>query len=199
MYRGVGHKQRHHWAWLGVTAVIVAALIIWYLNRPSTSSNQPNTVVNQTTSNINTSASVNSGTNTKTATSNSESDVQRYTNDTYAFSLSYPVGWDTTTSTTGAGEEQIFSAQFSDPASPASSISVSVMSDTLEGLVRNSIDISGEETITVHGVTGQRLSGGSAKDGSPVDIVILKKGGRLYSVRGTGQEFENIVNSLELT
>jgi hypothetical protein len=85
-----------------------------------------------------------------------------------------------------------------DPKHTDVSVSISVMDVSLEGQVKNSISISTKTAETINGQPAQRLTGGSAKDGSPVTIVLFKKNGSLYSLRGSGQEYESVVNSFEV-
>ncbi|MFA5052379.1 MAG: PsbP-related protein [Patescibacteria group bacterium] len=202
MAQGERHvRHRHQWAWISAGIVIISIGTVWYVTGQRSDSSPQDTnqnsmhqdsLANATTDNTNIGGQ-DGGTNTNVGPA-----VQKYTNTEYTFSVEYPTGWDKVTSITGAGANKIFSIQLSDPVSPSINVSISVMAESFESQVRDSISISSEQSITVNGQSGQELTGGSAKDGSTVTIVMMIKDGLLYSVRGTGQEFENIVNSLEL-
>jgi hypothetical protein len=150
--------------------------------------NQVNGLANTNSSNANTPSNQNSATVA----------LVDYSDTANHFSLSYPSTWNKSTSVTGSGADKISSLTLNDPKHADISVSISVMGDTLEGQVKNSISVSAETTETVNGQAAQRLTGGSAKDGSPVTIMIFKKAGTLYSLRGSGQDYESIVKSFEI-
>ncbi|MFA6027703.1 MAG: hypothetical protein WC752_02145 [Patescibacteria group bacterium] len=70
---------------------------------------------------------------------------------------------------------------------------VNVMPTDYEGMVRNSIGIEKEEAIYIDGVKGTKLTGGSAKDGSEVSLIIVTNNNRLYHFSGN----ESFLNSLD--
>jgi len=72
------------------------------------------------------------------------------------------------------------------------------MSDEMEGLVRNSISITSESEVEVNGTAAKKLEGGSLKDGSPFTMILIKERDQLYSIEGTGQEFDQVVNCFQL-
>jgi len=118
-----------------------------------------------------------------------------YTNNEFDFTFLYPDGWQLNTTRNGQGENEIFSVGIS---SGTDSIGLSVMSDSFEGIVRNSISIDQESEVEIGGLAATKLVGGSAKDGSMVNIVYFKDNGMMYSYSGIGSAFDDIVKSFEI-
>ncbi len=204
MERGVSRRTRNYWIWVfGILAigVLVAA---WYYTRPdpatnaNQNSNQSAAINSNVKTEVNSQENANSSDINTISNQNSGTVSQNYNNSEYGFSLTYSAGWKRASSVTGSGKDKIYSLVLSDPANPTSTVTISVMDDSLEGQVKNSISVTSEKNITVNGLSAQKLTGGSAKDGSPVTIVLLNKGASLFSLRGNGQDYENIVNSFEL-
>jgi len=121
--------------------------------------------------------------------------LKNYKNTSYNFQLDHPSDWSVDETTTGEGENQIFTVSF---AKDNKSVSVSIMAESMEGIVKNSININSEETITINNLKATKLEGGDAKDGSPVSIVLITKNSKLFIIKGNGQEFEELVDSFEL-
>ena len=118
--------------------------------------------------------------------------LETYNNNDYNFQVQYPADWKIDETLVGEGDSEIFSVGIGE------SSSLSVMSDSMEGIVRNSISINSEKEITLNGLKATRLEGGDLKDGSETSMVLVKKEGRLYVLKGYGQEFEQVVDSFSL-
>ena len=121
--------------------------------------------------------------------------LDTYESTVYNFKVDYPKSWQVTISSIGEGETEIFSLSLENE---SNSVGISVMSDEMEGLVRNSISITSESEVEVNGTVAKKLEGGSLKDGSPFTMILIKEQDRLYSIEGTGQEFDQIVNYFQL-
>lgn len=204
MERGVRQKKNSYWIWAVVIVAVLVAGAIWYFNRPETAentnqnSNQVSAVNSANQNQTNGQANVNTSNINIQTNQNSAVTLQKYSDKEYHFSLSYPSTWKKSTSVTGSGTDKIFSMIITDPKHTDVSVSISVMDGSLEGQVKNSISITTEKSETINSQSAQRLTGGSAKDGSTVTIVLFKKNGTLYSLRGSGQEYESVVNSFEV-
>jgi len=155
-------------------------------------------ISNQEAENSNT--SLNSGSSNTLANqvnSNLIEDVlfETYINSDYGFSIEYPADWQYEASSTSSGSNEIFSLGLS---YNKQAVGLSVMSDEMEGLLRNSISVEKESTLEINGVAATKLEGSSAKDGSLINIIIIKKENKLYSLRGIGSNFNEIVASFKL-
>ncbi|MBU0597567.1 hypothetical protein KKF61_01065 [Patescibacteria group bacterium] len=118
-----------------------------------------------------------------------------YLNPDYNFSLSYPADWNYKTSSSGQGDEYIFTVLFG---SGAGSVNLNVVLDEMIGLVKNSISISNEAEEMINALPATRINGYSAKDGSAEIMVIFKNNGTDYVFRGVGHDFENIISTFEI-
>jgi len=74
---------------------------------------------------------------------------------------------------------------------------ISVMPTSYNGIIRNSISIENEEAVTVAGVSGTKLTGGSAKDGSTISFIIVENNDQLYYFKGTDYFLNNINNIIK--
>jgi len=133
--------------------------------------------------------------NYKESSSVNQVNTKIYSNTDYGFKVEYPEDWQVKTSHTGEGSNEISYVNLS---SGDKNVDISIMADSFEGIVRNSISITKESKLEVNGLEAVRLEGGSAKDGSLVNMVIIKKQGQLYSIRGIGPDFEEILGSFEI-
>lgn len=181
----IGRSQKY---WIVIFIVVVVLLLGLGLYTFLKNSNQQ--VDNKAIVILN-SSSVNQSINSSATAAPSG----KYENSDYNFSIEYPNSWQSQTSSTGSGNSEIFSIGFS---KESQGVGISVMSDSMESLVRNSLAIEKESSIDINGLTATKLEGGSAKDGSLVNIVIIINNGQLYSIRGIGPEFDQIVSSFKL-
>ncbi|MFH1207374.1 MAG: PsbP-related protein [Patescibacteria group bacterium] len=203
MERGVRRNKNSNWIWVMVVVVVLALAVIWIITRTETLDenrdlNQASAINNSNQNQANELINFNSNNTNALPNQNTATALQEYSNTEYGFSLSYPSAWAKTTSVTGSGADKIFSLILNDPNHTDNSVSVSVMDDSLEGQVKNSISVSTDTAEVVNGQTAERLTGGSAKDGSLVTLVLFKQDGKLYSLRGSGQDYESIVKSFEM-
>lgn len=74
-------------------------------------------------------------------------------------------------------EGDITTLQFSDG-------SITVMPESYESMVINSIGSIAEEEVVLGGKTATKVTGASAKDGSPISFILLKNAGQLYQFQG---------------
>ena len=180
-----GRSQKY---WIVIFIVLVVLLLVLGLYTFLENSNQQ--VDNKAIAILN-SSSVDQSINS----SATDVPLEKYENSDYNFSIEYLNSWQSQTSSSGSGNSKIFSVGFS---KESQEVSISVMSDDMESLVRNSISIEKESPMDINGLTATKLEGGSAKDGSLVNIVIIINNGQLYSIRGIGPEFNQIVSSFKL-
>lgn len=76
---------------------------------------------------------------------------------------------------------------------------ITVMNDDMEGIVRESVGILTEEEVIINGQLGTKIAGASAKDGSAVTIILIKKGGRLYHFQGSDAFLERMSKDFTFT
>lgn len=171
---------------LVVVLMLVAVYYFWVASRaPDDRLNtSPEILVNAQAANANQAAA-----NTAVASD------EEYKNTDLQFIVRHPAGWTVETSRSGSGTEEIF---FVGLVGKAERLNISVLSETMEGLVRNSLTIDSEKSLTIDGVPATKLIGKSLKDGSPYSVVLVKRAGRLYSISGTGSAFEQIQDNFQL-
>ena len=176
-------KSQKYWIIVFVVVVVILLGAGLYLSLKNSDQEDNNTISNNSLVNQ--------------TSDNSAKDVflEKYENSDYGFSIEYPADWQSETSSSGSGSSEIFSIGLS---KNGQEVGLSVMSDEMEGLVRNSISVSKESILDIDGVMATKLEGGNVKDGSLVNLVIIKNKGRLYSFRGLGSDFDQIVSSFKL-
>ncbi|MBI5037274.1 MAG: hypothetical protein HZC01_00995 [Candidatus Kerfeldbacteria bacterium] len=118
-----------------------------------------------------------------------------YVNDELGFRIQYPQEWFVEVTSSGASTDNVYSVQFRGESEGAI---ISVMPPSLESVVRGSLTITSETTISVNGWSGQRLVATSASNGSEGYTVIIDAGEHLYVISGGGQTFDEIVDYFEL-
>lgn len=74
---------------------------------------------------------------------------------------------------------------------------ISILPTEYEGMVRDSIGATEEEEIIIDGVSGVKLTGSSAKDGSEVSLIIVTKNNRLYHFRGNSSFLDSLNNFIK--
>lgn len=121
--------------------------------------------------------------------------TKTYENTDYGFKIEYPEDWQAEIFQTGEGINEIFSLNLS---SSGNNVDISVMDDSFEGIVRNSISVTKESKVEINGLAAVRLDGSSAKDGSSISMVIIKNQGRLFSFSGIGQDLNDIVDTFKV-
>ncbi len=123
------------------------------------------------------------------------SNRKTYENKEYGFTVSYPSGWRVTEGSAGEGDNRIVVANFSD----SDLVTLSVMSESLIGTLRDSLSLAGELDRTIAGFPAIELRGASFKDGSPEVIYILKHEGTAYAFRGATGEALVVAESIQFT
>lgn len=68
-------------------------------------------------------------------------------------------------------------------------------SEDMEGIIRHSIGAQDEGSVVIDGVEGMRVSGESAKDGTPVQEIHVKKDGFIYVLSGSDEFLMECINS----
>ena len=121
--------------------------------------------------------------------------ITEYLDNDHNFKTKYLESWSKESKILGENENEIFSVIFSNI---EKSVSISVMNVTMEGTIKNSINIDKETNIKVNNQTAVRIDGGSSKDGSNISMILVKNDDLLYVLQGTGQEFEDIVSYFEI-
>ncbi|PIY97070.1 MAG: hypothetical protein COY66_01545 [Candidatus Kerfeldbacteria bacterium CG_4_10_14_0_8_um_filter_42_10] len=76
---------------------------------------------------------------------------------------------------------------------------ISVLDETSEGVIRNSVSVVTESAITMAGQTGARLKAESTKDGSEVNLILVKKNGRLYQFQGSDSFLDRMIKDFSFT
>ncbi len=121
--------------------------------------------------------------------------LQLFVDTDRTFTFGYPGGCTATASTSGTAETAIYSVKLEGEGVDAA---LSVSNVSMEGLIRNSLSVERESEVTISGQPALKIEGSSLKDGSLQTLIILKSGETLYSWRGYGRLFENIVESFEI-
>ncbi len=127
------------------------------------------------------------------ASSQSDSHVlyKTYFNAEHGFRVQYPENWFVEES----GSEEVFSVQFR---GDDRGVTISSMPLSLEGIVRDSINITEESEIDVNGLPATHLTGTNPKDGGSYSVVLIPHGEIVYSISGSGQAVDDVVNYFEL-
>lgn len=136
-----------------------------------------------------------SATNAAT-TGNAANEPTTYTDEEFPFRLQYPGGWTASRNASGAGENRIVNLAFKDG---SDGVSVVIVDKALEGVVRESLSVTNETTVTMNGLSAQRLRGASAKDGSSLDLLIFTKDGTLYVLNGPAALIERVGATVAFT
>ncbi|PIS42418.1 MAG: hypothetical protein COT24_03540 [Candidatus Kerfeldbacteria bacterium CG08_land_8_20_14_0_20_40_16] len=76
---------------------------------------------------------------------------------------------------------------------------ISVLDETSEGVIRNSVSLVTENEISVSGQTGARIKGESTKDGSEVNLILVKNGGWLYQFQGSDSFLDRMIKDFTFT
>ncbi|MFH0805227.1 MAG: hypothetical protein V1916_03470 [Patescibacteria group bacterium] len=118
-----------------------------------------------------------------------------YRDTAHRFSVRYPEGRSVATSQSAEGDAVVYTVQFG---SGDQAVYVSVMPATMEGQVRNSVGLLSEVAGTVQGMPSIRIEGSSLKDGSPVQLFLVRDGATLFTARGTGQSYVQLVDSFQI-
>lgn len=74
---------------------------------------------------------------------------------------------------------------------------INIMPLSYEGMVRNSIGASEEETVVVGGAPGVKLTGSSAKDGSTVSLILVHYQNKLYHFAGNDSFLGSLNNFIK--
>ena len=113
----------------------------------------------------------------------------------HGFRIEYGEGWTLSTTRSGEGDNEIFTVSLD---KEEERVLITVMPSTMESMIRESMSVDTEKSITVSNITAQRMEGTSTKDGSSETVVILIQNGTLYSIRGSGVGFNEIMSEFEL-
>lgn len=169
-----------------IFVVITAIGLLWYFSNSDTSANSNTNNNINTASQTETKANINVNLNTNlNANENINADTAMGGNDEANFTDDLGItvtGYDITRTSSG----DVVNLDL------GSSNNISVMPTSYNGIIRNSISITNEEAVTVDGVAGTKLTGGSAKDGSPVSFIMVENDDQLYYFKGTDYFLNNL-------
>jgi len=113
----------------------------------------------------------------------------------HGFRVEYGEGWTLSTTHSGEGDNEIFTVSFD---KEDKRVLITVMPSTMESMIRESMSVDTEESITVSNITAQKMKGTRIKDGLSETVVILIQNDTLYSIRGSGVGFDEIISEFEL-
>lgn len=113
----------------------------------------------------------------------------------HGFRVKYGEGWILSTTRSGEEDNEIFTVSLD---KDKERVLITVMPSTMESMIRESMSVDTEKSVMVSNITAQKLEGTSTKDGSPETVIILTQNGSLYSIRGSGVGFNEIVSEFEL-
>lgn len=141
-------------------------------------------------------ANTNLTANADGATEEVSSEPVLYTDDEFPFQLRYPGDWTKTRNATGEGENRIVNIAFK---GANEGVTVVIVDQALEGVVRESYSIQDETSVTMNGSSAQRLRGASAKEGRPVDLLLFTKDGTVYVLNGPAALLDSIGATVTFT
>lgn len=160
-----------------VVLVVGAGLGLWYFTKNS----KPTT---NTTANATSNSAVN--------TTNAAPTLSDYRDTPTGFDIRYPSDWKKTEDTSGEGANAIRNIVFT---GASDAVTITVVAASFEGIIRESISVQQETNITLNDVPATRLDAGSARDGSPKTVVLIKRGTTLISLNGHGPAFEQLLTT----
>lgn len=76
-------------------------------------------------------------------------------------------------------------------------ISISRIKPNLEPVIRSALKIDSESDITIDGVKARWIKGQERKDLATSNVILLKKGGDLYYIAGSANQFKKIVTGIK--
>lgn len=121
-------------------------------------------------------------------------DRTTYRNSEFGFQLQHPSTWSMTADSSGAGEFAITNYVFSDG---TVGVTLTVVPASLEGIIRESVSVTSEESLTLGGVPAEKLTGKQAKDGSNITLIIVKNSDTVFSFSGTPQLVSEIAQTFQ--
>lgn len=121
-------------------------------------------------------------------------DRTTHTNSEFGFQLQHPSAWSMTADNSGTGEFAITNYVFSDG---TVGVTLTVVPASLEGIIRESVSVTSEESLTVGGVPAEKLVGKQAKDGSNIALIIFKNSDTVFSFSGTPQLVSEIAQTFQ--
>lgn len=173
-----------------IVVAIVGGVVALAYNRQS--SIIPSNTNSNATANVNTNTANINSTNTQAST-----EAQTlFQNDEFGFSLSYPASWKTEQNENGEGENRIVNFIFGNT---DEGVTLIVLSDSMEGIVRESVSVVSETPVTINGAAATRISARSAKDGSPLGLLFFKKNATLYDLNGPADLVDSIGSTFQFT
>jgi hypothetical protein len=113
-----------------------------------------------------------------------------YTSKLGSYSVKYPAGWQIELDQSG-------NTIFENPSDPAESLTVTTAALSMEGVIRHSIDIKSERNIAKDNMKIAIIKAGSAKDGSDLDVAIIKTATKLYYISGHSARLENFARNFK--
>ncbi|MFH1171848.1 MAG: PsbP-related protein [bacterium] len=171
-------QRRHHSSsppmLIGLFLALALGVILWMVFRSPSSPTMANTASNATNSST-------ASTNASTANANVDIELTTFRNTEFGFSLQYPATWEQTTNENGTGENRIVNFLFQNA---STGVTLIVLPASMEGIVRESVSVVSETTVTINGIAATRISARTAKDGSPMGLLFFQKDAMLYDLNG---------------
>ncbi len=88
------------------------------------------------------------------------------------------------------------SVSLENPKKFAENVSISVRDQKLEKVIRDSLKVSESREIVVGGQPGVWLKGGDTRDQATSNVVLVKKGNKLFYIAGQAVAFEKIISGI---
>lgn len=76
-------------------------------------------------------------------------------------------------------------------------LTITVFSEKLEQVLRDSLKSKSEETIIIDGQPGRLLTGQDFSDPATENFILVKFAGKLYSIAGSAKEFRKIISTIK--
>lgn len=166
----------HRTTFLIIALVVGVGFGVWYFSR----------VV------VTTSSPANTNTTTNTVATVTTTALTDYRDTATGLSIRYPSDWKSSEDASGEGDNAIRNVTFT---GTNDAVTITVVNTSFEGIIRESVSIQKETDITLNGMPATRLDAGSARDGSPKTVVLVKRDKTLISLNGHGEAFEQLLTT----
>ena len=117
-----------------------------------------------------------------------------YRSETLGISVRYPSSWQIEID---PGDTK--TVYFENSKDFSENISMSVRDLGLERVIRNSLKVASEEEVMVGGIRGTWIKGRDSNDGATSNVILVRRGERLYYIAGQAKIFEKIVKGIRFT
>jgi len=114
-----------------------------------------------------------------------------YRSSALGMSVRYPSSWQIE-----IDQDDSQTVHFENSKDFSENISVSVKELGLESVIRNSLKISSEEEVFVGGIRGTWIKGSNPRNPATSNVILVRRGDRLYYIAGQAKAFEKIVDRI---